>query len=59
MKRRPWGSAKDAVLKLFREYPNATSYWLAEQLGFEPGYVRETLKRNGKRLARRHGCPRV
>jgi hypothetical protein len=58
-KRRAWGSARDAVLKLFREHPNATSYWLAEQLGLGPEYVRETLKRNRKSLARRQGCSRV
>lgn len=47
----PQKPRKNDVLQLFDNFPQATSPWLANRLGVTSSYIRETLFRNGRRLA--------
>jgi DNA-binding CsgD family transcriptional regulator len=55
IKTKPRVHQRDRVLALFAEHPLATSFWIAKKLDVRPEYVRATLKRNNRRLARSRG----
>ena len=43
---------KDKVLRIFDTYPDWSSSQIARELDVSSGYVRKTLSRNGRKLAR-------
>lgn len=59
MKRAKHGTMRDKVVAVFRAHPDWTSQAIADAVGAESEYVRATLRRNGLKLARRHGMRRI
>ena len=43
---------KDKVLRIFDTHPDWSSSQIAKELDVSSGYVRKTLSRNGRKLAR-------
>lgn len=52
MKKRPYCKTRDKVLAAFDAKPTISSYALARKLKLHPAYIRKTLSRNGRVLAR-------
>lgn len=53
MTKRPYGATAASVVRAFNRNPRASSSQIAAMLGgINPAYVRATLIRSGKRLAR-------
>jgi hypothetical protein len=54
MKKQP-GPMRDKVLAMFDADPKLTSYAIGDAVGMDSRHVRQTLKRHGRKLARKRG----